>query len=323
MEDKIDDQLTKYDDKLNNLIIDGLQPHFQDYQKVNLYNTSISIPLHKIWLKTPKLRLLKTPFINEKNKYPVSIEFLVYRQTPEQDEFLSFIEKIEKKARLIIKKQVSKQQKMRSIIRPLNDLCYIISMKCPIDTKRGGLSCGVYNNKNRLIDPTHELNSGVNIGSYIELTDIWVSEKEYGFNWNILQMKIYPEFNFSKCLFSSDPVFEDPEDFADIKIKPPNPPPLINKREPPPKVQTSSFIPSTDMLINMKKLLKKVPTEVPEEAGASEDGDKKEYRDNIEKDMNDDKEKNEEDNKDTQEDENRLLTPEEMMENLARIAKKR
>jgi len=274
MDNRIDDLLTPFDDNFANLMVDGLQSHYQDYQKINLYNTSITVPLHKIWVRTPKLRILKTPFLNEKTKFSTSIEFIIYRENEEQGLFYTFVDKLEKKVRRLLKGIIDKQ-KMRSCIRSLNDTCFIINIKCPINSTTGKFNFGVYNGKNRQVDPKNSLISGVNISSYIELTEIWVNDKEFGFNWNILQMKVYPDFNFSKCQFTDDPIIDidDSNEIVQTPIKYIPPPPIMRNINddhripapppPPPPVQKKGavFIPSSDMLIKMKNLLKPVSSD--------------------------------------------------------------
>ena len=67
MED-IEKYLTKWDaaklDKLDNIISDSLQNFTKDYQKINIYNNGLGLPLQKIWLLTPKLKIFKFSYKN-------------------------------------------------------------------------------------------------------------------------------------------------------------------------------------------------------------------------------------------------------------------
>jgi len=66
----------------------------------------------------------------------------------------------------------------------------------------------IYNHMNKRVN-LNIINSGTYVSAFIELTDVWINSKECGFNWNILQLKVYPEFNFNICLFDDEEVEEE------------------------------------------------------------------------------------------------------------------
>ena len=69
------------------------------------------------------------------------------------------------------------------------------------------LSFKIFNHNNKLINPK-VLEKGCKISCFLELSEIWLNEKHIGCNWNVLQMKVYPELVFNKCLFYDEEPFE-------------------------------------------------------------------------------------------------------------------
>jgi len=79
-----------------------------------------------------------------------------------------------------------------------------------------------------------------------------MSDDNFGLNWKILQMKVYNEFNFSKCAFDDGPVNTLP--IMTIPI----PPPIMSPRQPNIEHVIASYVPSVADLLNIKNNLKTI-----------------------------------------------------------------
>jgi hypothetical protein len=78
MMDDINFYLTDIDDTLENLICDDSQGYNGDYKRMNIYNKNITKQLQKVWLLTPKLKLLGKIFIPSKTKQIAFMSLILY-----------------------------------------------------------------------------------------------------------------------------------------------------------------------------------------------------------------------------------------------------
>jgi len=222
---QIKDLLTDFcNDSLDGIIISDFQYHANKYKKINVYNNNVGKSLQKIWIRTPKMKVFK-PILSSlfnNNSQSISLAVLFSPNAGEIKKLYFFIKKLERHILTIIKNKTSQKNiKMKSSIktsRPADsDKLYnkfppIMNIKMPFH--KTGDNCfdflfNVYNYLNQRIQ-IDSINSGSYVSSYIELSEVWINEKkEFGFNWNILQLKIYPEFDFSLCLFD-DEICDEP-----------------------------------------------------------------------------------------------------------------
>jgi len=197
--------LTDYTSDNLDIVRSDVQNYGPKYKKINIYNRSIATPLQKVWLKTPKMKIFKPTFNPNNDGKSVTLTILLAPNTANIKKFKNFIKKLEQKVASLI--DLTNDQSIRSSIRSAEGFPDNLTVKMPY-IKEGGcyeFLFHIYNSENKRIS-IKTLESGTYISCYIELTDVWISDVEFGFNWNVLQMKLYPEFDFSKCLFVDEGV---------------------------------------------------------------------------------------------------------------------
>jgi hypothetical protein len=183
----------------------------------------------------------------------------------------------------------NKKLKLNSSIKSGGDFPPIMKLKLPC--YKTSSNCyefrfHIYNHLNKRVN-IQTINSGLYIKAFIELSEVWINDIEIGFNWNVLQLKVYPEFNFNTCLFIDDkveehesdkvnecyhclycpnqhvrthyctnnsiPYIQPPLSMTNSNIAPPPPPIISNKSNNNNNVKPiSSFIPSVKDLLSVK-----------------------------------------------------------------------
>jgi hypothetical protein len=180
--------------------------HGPNHKKINVYNTSISSSMQKIWLRMPKMKIFK-PTFNMTGDKNVPVTVLFGPNVGNVKRFRLFIKKLEKNIMNMLK---NNKKKCKSSIKINNNFNDSINLKMPCHKNNDCYEFlfHIYNENNQRIS-VKSLDSGTFISSFIELSEIWISDTEYGFNWKVLQMKVYPDFDFSKCLFTDEMKEED------------------------------------------------------------------------------------------------------------------
>lgn len=211
------DKLTDYkSEKLNNIIHDDLQSHSYNYKKFNVYNTNIDVPLQKIWLRMPKVKVFKpifTNFVSQKKSMPLSV--ILPQNTIIIKKFYGFIKKLERKIRIIVKNLLNiKKISMKSSLNNKEGFSPIFTMRMQFK-KYDENSCdflfNIYNHNHERVNLNY-IDSGSFVSCFIELSEVFIHKGgNFGFNWNILQMKIYPDFDFSTCMFIDEISDEEKE----------------------------------------------------------------------------------------------------------------
>lgn len=216
------------------------------YQRINIFYKT----LDKIWIRTPKLKVLYVPNIKESEN---TLTVAIYPVKDSSKEFYKLINKIDR----TIKNKYSIKFKP-SIIKHDNNI-HRMYLSIPIDKDKKNAKINIYNNYSEKVDIT-DLSYLSSVAMYIELSYVWYDGKKLGLHWEILQIKHYQNIYFDKCQFS------DGETRQQIKSIPPPPPPPIVKRSgippPPPLIKNNlnekKFIPSESELIEMKNKLNKI-----------------------------------------------------------------
>lgn len=206
MNPNINDFLTNFsDDDLSGIFISDTSYHTDKYDKINVFNKAIKSPMHKIWIKTPKLKIfnnINPAFFNGNKNVTVSV--LLSSHDPVTKKLYYFIKKLERKLFALIKDSFDVQNiKMKSSISSSPDYPPTFKLRLPynkINDNTVDFDFHIYNWLNKRIN-INSLHSGSFISSFIELSEIWINQDKFGFNWNVLQMKLYPQFDFSVCLF--------------------------------------------------------------------------------------------------------------------------
>jgi hypothetical protein len=227
---------------------------------MNIYNSNIKHPLRKIWLKTPKLKMAGKMYIPNKQKQIAVLSLILYDMDDDIKKFRDCVERIEEYA---CEKVDDPDLAIKSCIRSLDSLFPMFTIQLPFNKNSDGdieFAFDIYDGKNTKLKYENIDGNGF-VEAYIEMSDVWMNTKEYGINWRILQMKIHPEFDFSKCLFG--------DMINEIQMKkgiPPPPPQKYIQKEESKKLDIKQldnkpFIPSMDELLNMKKNLKTIKIE--------------------------------------------------------------
>jgi len=194
--------LTDYTtDNLDEVIHDDIQLSGQKYKKLHIYNRHIKTPLQKIWLQTPQLKVFK-PSFNNANQLSVQLSVILGPTKGDIKKFYMFIKKLERKVDSIVKSLLDKKMKMKSSIKSAEKFPPIMTLRMPCQKVNScyEFAFNIYNNYNKRVT-LDIITPGTYTTSFIELSEIWISDTEFGFNWSVLQMKLYPEFDFTKCLF--------------------------------------------------------------------------------------------------------------------------
>ena len=260
----IEARLTQINDDLSNLIHDDIQSYVGEYKKINVFNNNIKIPLQKIWLLSPKLKMLGKVYILGKQKVSGTLTLILYELDSEIKKFRDFIDNLEAKAGEIICDILEYELNLKSLIKSSDTFFPSLTLQLPFEKKN------IFDTNNELIN-YDAIDSGSFIIAYIELSDIWLNSSCYGINLTVLQMKAYPEFDFTKCIFKDGPQQKNHEDDGPMKrcaipIKPRGGPvPILGKKpieqndenvvQPKPKQVaqgSNGFTPSVNDLLSVK-----------------------------------------------------------------------
>jgi len=192
----------KKDDSFE-LIYDRLMNYINGYQKLNIYNKKIKVPMQKIWLRIPKLKVYKSIFLSSTIKQKFA-QLIVLLDTGKESikKLIKFMEDIEMLIENKMKKIINKDIRINSCIRSNWSFLKTMKIQIPVNNQCK-FSLNIYDNYNQRTD-INSIQAGTYVESFIELTDIWIKDDRCGINWKVLQLKTYPEFDFSKCLFTSE-----------------------------------------------------------------------------------------------------------------------
>jgi hypothetical protein len=201
-------RLTKQTDKTLDLVHDDPHYYFGDYKKINIYNKKIKIPLQKIWIKTPKLKVFAPVLYIKNAKKNIPLTFILSPNSGDIATLYTFIKRVERKCGVLVKTITgNKKLKPKSILKQNDGFDPLMTVRMPLEIVGDCYEFGfnVYNHMNKRVS-IRTIESGIQVSSFLELTDIWYNEEtlKYGFNWNVVQMKIYPEMSFAICLFDDD-----------------------------------------------------------------------------------------------------------------------
>lgn len=262
MSDQIKSKLVPLTNRLDGLVIDQIQKYNKIYDKACIFNNNFN----KLWILTPKLKIISiTTRISDRFNYSLPVRLLV-----EDIKLLRFLKRLEKK---ISTELLPGKEMVPSYIKDSNNI-WKVNMPYNTNNEFTFQAYNQYNNRIAIEDITNG-----NAIMYVELSDIYIKGNTYGCNWSILQMKVYRDFDFSKCLFDSDgveEVFEPPKEcyhcmfcpnhhtrtaMRDYKIyctQTPPPLPLPPPPPPPPPKKTNntpilaSFAPTAQDLAKIK-----------------------------------------------------------------------
>ncbi|AYV82126.1 MAG: hypothetical protein Homavirus9_8 [Homavirus sp.] len=169
------------------------------YQKIYVYNKKTNNPLQKIWVQTPKMKVVRpTLVLNEKLNQTIPLYIML-----SNNDFSKFLKNLERKLHSHVKNITKNASiKIKSVIKQSDNFPTTMHVSMPFTKidKCVEFNFHIYNEYNKRIN-INQINSGSYVSSIIELSDIWIGENTFGINWNVLQLKLYPEFDFTKCLF--------------------------------------------------------------------------------------------------------------------------
>ncbi len=193
----IGQHLTSLDDALDNLTHDDIQGNGGLYRRMNIFNNNIKIPLKKIWLLTPKLKLLgkvhQGKILNAGN-----LSVILYELDDEIKKFRTFVDMIEEKIGEILEEMTGDSLTLKSAIKTCDTFFPSLTLQLVLDKNN------IFDNNNELIK-YDSIDNGSFLMAYIEVGDVWLNYQYYGVNFNVLQMKVYPEFDFTRCIFTDGP----------------------------------------------------------------------------------------------------------------------
>jgi hypothetical protein len=183
-----------------------------NYKKINVYNKTIKKPLQKIWLRTPQLKIFKQSSINAKHKLSIPLKAAINPYDKDCKKLIAFIRNFETLADSYIKENVNADLTGRSSLTKFDKLPTIMTFAMPYKTVSENsleFNFHIYNSHNKRVTLS-TVESNCYTALFVELADIWINGTEYGYNWNVLQMKLYPEFDFTQCLFLDEATEETP-----------------------------------------------------------------------------------------------------------------
>ena len=246
------------DEKQLDLIHSKLEPHFYNYKKINLFNRALNQPLQKIWMVLERVKIFRhgTKVVN-KGKASLPMWIVLHENNKEQKAFYEFIIKLESQIHSLIVKETKNDKIIaKSSLKKNENFPFTLQLVLPYEIKNNEpvFNFSIFNHNNQPIK-FDSIGKRVTISAYIELSEIWISNLEYGYNWNILQMKVFPEFDFSKCLFINqitDNFTQPNEENSKNNIpKPPTRARIINQK---PQLNNlyRGFVPSMNDLLSVK-----------------------------------------------------------------------
>lgn len=203
------ERITKLDKfQIDDMYFGDIEYHSKHYQKILAFNSLIDEPFQKIWIKTPRLKMCNEINVQIKNKRSFQIFVAINTADKKERKFMEGMKKLEKNVHEKMKK-ITKNPKIKykSVITK-KQYPPIIKFNAMCEYDKGG-DCydfffRVYNENNELsnVDDLFRFDYGK---FFVELGEIYINNKitEYGFNWNILQMKYYPTVYFSSCQFNT------------------------------------------------------------------------------------------------------------------------
>lgn len=178
--------------------ITNIRNFYNNYKQVDIYNINCKIPLQKIWIKLPKVKLYSNMICKNMNNSNINCKIILDKSNKELNDFINFINGIDSK----INEHLSYLEKKYK--NSIEKDKYYDKMKLILPTIKVNNSYlynfNIYNHNNKIINP-NILNRGCYISCFLELQNIWISENKYSCNWTVLQMKTYPFLDFSKCMF--------------------------------------------------------------------------------------------------------------------------
>ena len=169
------------------------------YEYKNNYKLNCFINKKSIFLKTPKVPLHS----NIESGY---IVIDLNNTNKKIDLFIDFIKKIEILVSDKIKLKLKKKFKLHSnFVGDSNNIKYIF--------KNNDKNMTVFD-KNKKIIPKSGVEMYSDIILLIKLQDIWINtdKRQYGLNWNIFQCRVFPQFDYNKCIIVDSDNDEDPNE---------------------------------------------------------------------------------------------------------------
>lgn len=171
-----------------------------DYKYIfhnNKYNLKCEIQCNNI--DNQKTIICKTPKVILESNLKSGFLVISFNNSSKSLNFINFIKKIEKEATTYIKKNLKKHKlKLNSsFIEDNLYKKYIIKLNNNIK---------FFNSHNNLIN-NNEVEIYSNIISLFKLNNIWIDfeKNSFGLNWIILQIKVYPNLSYDKCIiYDSD-----------------------------------------------------------------------------------------------------------------------
>lgn len=169
------------------------------YEYKNNYKLNCFINKKSIFLKTPKAPLHS----NIESGY---IVLDLNNTTKKVDSFINFIKKIEIDAGDKIKLKLKKKFKLHSnFVGDNSNTKYIF--------KINDKNMNIFDkNKKQISKSGIELYSDIIL--LIKLQDIWINteKRQYGLNWNVFQCRVFPQFDYNKCMIIDSDNEEDPNE---------------------------------------------------------------------------------------------------------------
>lgn len=223
--------------------------------KTYVYNSSVDIPLHKVWLKVNKVKIFNILKLPDNNRKMIILFSPLNKKTKK---ILDLIISIEKHIN-------SNQYTTCSPLKMIDD--YMAIMIIDIPMKKEKYQFKIFDDDNEEID---NISINDDIGLYMELNYIWDDEVQIGYTWKVLQIKVYKKISFDICLFD---IHKNKKEVVKIVTKIKEQPKIIIPKNsytvkepviqniPQPKIkinQPIKFAPSLKDILKTKKSLKKV-----------------------------------------------------------------
>lgn len=212
---------------MEDVLVDYLNPNF-DLVKITSpkkcsFESKKSDVLYegrKIIIKTPKMQL---PFDIRKfgPSYKMGLSFgrLMNKQMKKLYNFITGVEEsILEIFKIYRKKWGFGKMKFYSSVIEDGDYPPFISINLPYNilAKKKTFNFHVYTEDNVLM-AVEEINQKSYMSALIELDDIWYTEKEFGINWKVLQMKNYKSANVFYDLCLKECLIFDPDNPISFK----------------------------------------------------------------------------------------------------------
>lgn len=229
-----------------NIIFDKPQYHSKNYNKIHVYNGDLLDQLQNLqhfWIRVEKLQVYKIfersdQYLNRSIRLQVIVTGRLKR----------FLEVFESRIRIRLKNKPGKSALCTITEGDENISVFVINIPVLARETDG---YGTIIDNNGLVSTYSCIKSGSSVSALIELSEIWINEEEYGFNWTVMHLRNFIKCDFRKLLFGGQVVKTIVSNDGAVRIEEKKVEPR-NKEKEPKNDGDKRFVPTVDQLLSVR-----------------------------------------------------------------------